>query len=438
MKSGQYHKKCFTCFLCRANLDFSSANDSPLNEVVCKYCYRQNFGPSTIAQELESHHRTDTIKLSGGKGCPKCQGAVFDAERVTTSSGVSYHASCARCVGCDTKLTSLNLCSDKAGVLYCQGCLARRTGGASYRGGAGGGAWVDGCQQRPGTVTRDSLAILRPGEAGPGCLRCGGAVFEAEKILISNKIVFHRNCFNCQGCGSSLDALKVMISPDKKAFCKNCYKMGLKMKSHNLNIATDSIMADSEDKSGCPVCGGRVFEAEKIATKSNWWHKSCFKCHSCKHKLDMSSYIEAENRIYCKTCYARDFCNSAKNKFGDKAGVRAGEGDKSGCLRCGNKVFSVDKVVAKAGVYHRSCLSCGECGTGLTVTNFLCGGDTGEIFCRQCYAARWGVMGRAGSVTRSQVTDIMAGDGDPDMCLRCGGRVFSAEKMTTSAGQFHK
>ena len=438
MKSGQYHKKCFTCFSCKANLDYSSATDSPLNEVLCKYCYRQSFGPSSIPQELESHHRTDTIKVSDGKGCPKCQGAVYDAERVTTTSGVSYHASCARCVGCDTKLTSLNLCSDKAGLLYCPGCLARRTGGAGYRGGAGGGAWADGRQPGPGTITRDSLALIRPGETGAGCLRCGGAVFEAEKVLISNKIVFHRNCFNCQGCGSSLDALKVMIAPDNKAFCKNCYKMVLKMDSHNLNIATDSIMADSEDKSGCPVCGGRVYEAEKIATKTSWWHKSCFRCESCKHKLDMSSYIEAESKIYCKTCYARNICNSARNKFGDKAGVRAGEGDKAGCLRCGDKVFSVDKVLAKAGVYHRGCLSCGGCGTGLSVTNFLCGGDTGEIFCRQCYAARWGVMGRAGSVTRTQVTEIMAGEGEPDMCLRCGGRVYSAERMTTSAGQFHK
>ena len=136
MKSGQYHRKCFTCFLCKANLDHSSASDSPLNEILCKYCFKENFGPSTIPQELESHYKTDTIKLSDGKGCPKCQGAVYDAEGVTTTDGVSYHTSCARCDGCHTRLSSLNISSDKTGLLLCQGCSARRTGGAVYRRGS--------------------------------------------------------------------------------------------------------------------------------------------------------------------------------------------------------------------------------------------------------------------------------------------------------------
>ena len=306
-----------------------------------------------------------------------------------------------------------------------------------FRGGVGGAAWVDGGQPRPVAVTRESLSLIRPGIAGAGCAGCGGAVYEVEKVLLSNKLMFHKSCFNCEGCGSNLDTLKVMIAPDNKTFCKNCYKMVMKREAHNMNVATDSIMADSEDENGCPVCGGKVYEAEKIATKSSWWHKSCFRCFSCKHKVDQSSYMEADNRIFCKTCYARDFCSSSKNKFGDKAGVRAEDGDRSACLRCGEKVFSVDKVLGKLGVYHRGCLCCGECGTSLTVTNFLCG-DDGDIFCRQCYALKWGVKGRAGSVSRTQMTEIMAGAGDPDMCLRCGGRVYSAEKMTTSAGQFHK
>jgi len=89
-------------------------------------------------------------------------------------------------------------------------------------------------------------------------------------------------------------------------------------------------------------------------------------------------------------------------------------------------------VLGRAGVYHKQCLSCGECGTKLNVTNFSCGSD-GDMYCRQCYAARWccyqwtmltyctrfGVRGRAGSVTRrSQVTDIMTNEDDPNMCLR--------------------
>ena len=46
------------------------------------------------------------------------------------------------------------------------------------------------------------------------------------------------------------------------------------------------------------------------------------------------------------------------------------------------------------------------------------------------------MRGRAGSVV--QVTEIMAGQDDLDMCLRCGGKVFSAEKMMTAGGLFHQ
>ena len=138
-----------------------------------------------------------------------------------------------------------------------------------------------------------------------------------------------------------------------------------------------------------------------------------------------------------QTCYGREFGDNSRNKFGEKTGIRADAGDKSGCLRCGNKVFSVDKVLGRSGLYHKQCLSCGGCATKLTVTTYSSGPD-GDIYCRHCYGARFGVRGRAGSITRLQTKDIMAAQDDPDMCLRCGGKVFSAEKMMTTAGLFHQ
>ena len=36
----------------------------------------------------------------GADCCPKCDGKVFDAEKVTTAKGTRYHKNCFRCFDC--------------------------------------------------------------------------------------------------------------------------------------------------------------------------------------------------------------------------------------------------------------------------------------------------------------------------------------------------
>ena len=55
---------------------------------MCTRCYSRHFGPGGLGQELDisGRYRTDTVKA--GPGCPVCHGAVFDAEKVSTISGM--------------------------------------------------------------------------------------------------------------------------------------------------------------------------------------------------------------------------------------------------------------------------------------------------------------------------------------------------------------
>ena len=436
MKCGQFHKRCFTCFDCHKYLDYSTANDSPVSEVFCNFCYSKSFGPSAIPLEIESRFRTGTIKTSDGNSCPRCEGAVFDAEKVCVSGGKVYHKFCARCCLCNTLLTSLNLSSDKEGNIFCGGCFSRRYGGATYRG-AGQTSWVDTSQFQSGTqnIKTQIKPAAKPEE---GCRRCCGEVFEAEKIVVSSDMVYHKFCLSCLTCNKTLDSLKIYITPDKEISCKGCYRAIMQMENVNTNPATDSIKASSQDKAGCPVCCGKVYEAEKVVTKTQTYHKRCFACCRCKHSLDNSNFVEgSNNKVYCKTCYSREVGDNSHHKFGERNGVKAGEGDKSGCLRCGDKVFSVDKVLGRTGVYHKQCLSCGGCATKLSVTSYNCASD-GDIYCKHCYQQKFGVRGRAGSVSRIQASDIITTDDDPNNCLRCGGRVYPAEKMLASSGVFHR
>ena len=96
------------------------------------------------------------------------------------------------------------------------------------------------------------------------------------------------------------------------------------------------------------------------------FHKNCISCLLCKHKLEASSYVEGPGQeVYCKTCYGREFGDNSRNRFIERRGIRAGAGDKAGCLKCGDKVFSVDKVLGRDGVYHKQCLVCGACSAQL-------------------------------------------------------------------------
>ena len=56
-RSGNYHKKCFTCLACNRALDFFGAVDGPQG-IHCQSCYSKTYGPS----ELRVLSETDGIK----------------------------------------------------------------------------------------------------------------------------------------------------------------------------------------------------------------------------------------------------------------------------------------------------------------------------------------------------------------------------------------
>merc|ERR1719397_1167177 len=64
MRSGNYHKSCFSCGKCKRLLDFTLACDGPMCDVFCNNCYRQMFGPSSLARDLSSAADTTSIKPS--------------------------------------------------------------------------------------------------------------------------------------------------------------------------------------------------------------------------------------------------------------------------------------------------------------------------------------------------------------------------------------
>ena len=80
MKTGHFHKKCFSCCECKRVLDVSNACDGPNKDIFCQTCYAKYFGPMTRWFDHDKSNETDIIKSVDGQGCPRCSGTVYEME----------------------------------------------------------------------------------------------------------------------------------------------------------------------------------------------------------------------------------------------------------------------------------------------------------------------------------------------------------------------
>jgi len=136
------------------------------------------------------------------------------------AKGNMWHKKCFSCGDCRKPLDSVLACDGPTKEIYCKTCYAKRFGPKGY-----------GYGYSPTLVTVGEstapLADVRPGGTlkasdGEGCGRCGYAVYAAEQMLSRAK-VWHKRCFCCAECKSSLDSTKVNDAPDGEIYCRACY-----------------------------------------------------------------------------------------------------------------------------------------------------------------------------------------------------------------------
>ncbi|XP_061391835.1 muscle LIM protein Mlp84B isoform X1 [Musca vetustissima] len=234
----------------------------------------------------------------------------------------------------------------------------------------------------------------------------------------------------------------------------------------------------------CPKCGKSVYAAEERVAGGYKFHKTCFKCGMCNKALDSTNCTEHEKELYCKNCHARKYGPKGYG-FGGGAGclsmdtgahlnreeldgvrngarlepkkiAKAPEGE--GCPRCGGYVYAAEQMLARGRGYHRRCFKCLLCNRTLDST-MHCDGPDKEIYCRGCYAQRFGTRGygHIGMSSLGLMSDIMDCERQSDMaprtaaidvskikarpgegCPRCGGVVFAAEQVLSKGREWHR
>jgi hypothetical protein len=83
-----------------------------------------------------------------------------------------------------------------------------------------------------------------------------------------------------------LHSPQVFVGFDSEVYCRSCYP---KLWHTPLPPAPAAALARIPGRGvhdGCPRCGGKVFEAEKVAFADRLFHHRCFACRVCDRRVD--------------------------------------------------------------------------------------------------------------------------------------------------------
>eukprot|EP01083_Nonionella_stella_P220688 789313_1 len=113
----------------------------------------------------------------------------------------------------------------------------------------------------------------------------------------------------CSSCFVRLSEEDVKKRGDK-VFCDDCFSSSTKVTTVSQRLAAQSPRGSSADKSSCLICGKTVYQMDKLTINEVLYHKTCFRCSSCKCKLTMTSFAQMKGKLFCKTHFKQLFAES--------------------------------------------------------------------------------------------------------------------------------
>jgi cysteine/glycine-rich protein len=164
------------------------------------------------ADDILARSTVETWVIKAEKGdvdcCPKCDGKVYEAEKMVTASGTWYHKNCFRCIECTRLLDSLTNNDGADGGYYCKKCYRVKYGH----------------QTRSSDVDHKliDLSNIKAEDPLKNCPRCSGAVFDNESVLC-NKTLIHKKCATCFSCEKKLNSSTIYQEKDE-FYCDGCYR----------------------------------------------------------------------------------------------------------------------------------------------------------------------------------------------------------------------
>jgi len=188
----------------------------------------------------------------------------------------------------------------------------------------------------------------------------------------------------------------------------------------------------------CTVCDKTVYDQERQSYDNKHWHVACFKCLSCKRRIDVKSVAMIKGDLYCKPCFLKTFKEKGSYaSFGVKTlpnwkGPGAEGGETGGasspasppadteakattteshltvpgvktpapvevpginlsssdlvnpkCKVCSKTVYDQEKQVYDKTVWHQACFKCLNCKSRISVKAVAM--IQGDLYCKNCF-----------------------------------------------------
>ncbi|KAI9883093.1 MAG: suppressor of tub2 mutation [Watsoniomyces obsoletus] len=133
----------------------------------------------------------------------------------------------------------------------------------------------------PGSMTESvgetADALIDGDDTAYPCKGCGEILEEGKAFeLAGNR--WHINCFRCNTCGTLLDSdANLLLLGDGSLICNNCTY-------------------------SCSACGNKI-EDLAILTGDQAFCANCFRCRSCKRKIENLRYARTSQGIFCMSCH---------------------------------------------------------------------------------------------------------------------------------------
>ena len=97
-------------------------------------------------------------------------------------------------------------------------------------------------------------------------------------------------------------------------------------------------------------CQGKVYDLERITSKSGVWHRQCFNCSGCKCNLTstLDDAYDEQGQLYCKPCLKKNFTeNIIPMTYSDPKKLPIAKDQENCCSICEGAVFEAEKVKNK-------------------------------------------------------------------------------------------
>ncbi|KAI7879869.1 RhoGAP-domain-containing protein [Lichtheimia hyalospora FSU 10163] len=110
----------------------------------------------------------------------------------------------------------------------------------------------------------------------PLCIGCKNPIEEGSVIAFGDAL-FHFDCFTCAKCSLPVDCTsKLLLLADGRPVCENCSYV-------------------------CVACKQTIRD-EAVMTGEEAYHANCFKCVSCKRRIEDLVFTQTSKGIYCTPC----------------------------------------------------------------------------------------------------------------------------------------